>query len=40
MGKAAKEPATYEDFLAAPADKKAQLIEGELVLSLWPDVAP
>jgi Uma2 family endonuclease len=33
MGKAAKREATYEDLLAAPEDKIAEIIEGELVLS-------
>jgi Uma2 family endonuclease len=33
MGKAVKREATYEDLLAAPEDKIAEIIEGELVLS-------
>jgi Uma2 family endonuclease len=36
MGKAAKREATYEDLLAAPEDKIAEIIEGELVLSPRP----
>jgi Uma2 family endonuclease len=36
MSKPAKRPATYEDLLAAPEDKIAEIIEGELVLSPWP----
>jgi Uma2 family endonuclease len=36
MGKAAKRIATYDDVLAAPSDKIAEIIDGELVLSPWP----
>jgi Uma2 family endonuclease len=36
MGKAAKRIATYEDVLAAPENKVAEIIEGELVLSPRP----
>jgi Uma2 family endonuclease len=36
MGKPAKPIATYEDVLAAPENKVAELIEGELVLSPRP----
>jgi Uma2 family endonuclease len=36
MGKAAKRPATYDDVLAAPEHKVAEIIEGELVLSPRP----
>jgi Uma2 family endonuclease len=36
MGKAARQPATYEDVLNAPPHKVAEIIEGELVLSPRP----
>jgi Uma2 family endonuclease len=36
MGKPAKRIATYEDVLAAPENKVAEIIEGELVLSPRP----
>jgi Uma2 family endonuclease len=36
LGKAAKRPATYDDVLAAPEHKVAEIIEGELVLSPRP----
>jgi Uma2 family endonuclease len=36
MSKAAKRPATYDDVLAAPEHKVAEIIEGELVLSPRP----
>lgn len=36
MGKAAKREATYEDLLAAPEDKIAEILDGELVLSPRP----
>lgn len=36
MRKPAVKIATYEDVLAAPSDKIAEVIEGELVLSPWP----
>ena len=36
MGKAAKHIATYDDVLAAPPHKVAEIIEGELVLSPRP----
>jgi Uma2 family endonuclease len=36
MGKAAKRIATYDDVLAAPPHKVAEIIEGELVLSPRP----
>jgi Uma2 family endonuclease len=36
MGKPARKIATYEDVLAAPSDKIAELIEGDLVLSPRP----
>jgi Uma2 family endonuclease len=36
MGKAAKREATYEDLLAAPENKVAEIIEGELVITPRP----
>jgi len=36
MGKPAKRSATYEDILAAPPHKVAEIIEGELILSPRP----
>jgi Uma2 family endonuclease len=36
MGKAARQPATYDDVLNAPPNKVAEIIEGELILSPRP----
>jgi hypothetical protein len=40
MGKPGKPPATYDDVLAAPEHKVAEIIEGELVLTPRPALAP
>jgi len=36
MGKAARQPATYDDVLNAPPNKVAEIIDGELILSPRP----
>lgn len=36
MGNSTRKPATYEDLVAAPPDKIAELLEGELFLSPGP----
>jgi Uma2 family endonuclease len=36
MGKAARQPATYDDVLNAPPHKVAEIVEGELILSPRP----